>query len=264
LNSSLAEFLVAVLSYASVGLLVQALIGDGSLHWFEEMGPQGERLSTAGWWYAAVIPFVAFLFLRWAWRYLVWSWFLHRVAQLDLRIVTTHPDHVGGLGFVNIGHTAFAFIGLAASSMVAATVGNQILQEGVPLQHYQAALISFVLILVVVGLAPLALFSPRLVIAKRRKLIQYGHLATVYIRMFEDKWLGRKPSEDEELLGSGDIQSLADLGGGYERLDNMRVFPFDRRTALAFGLAAIGPMLPLLLTVMPLKEILRLLVKSLV
>ena len=263
LNSGLAEFAIAVLSYGFIGWLVMALTRDGERYWFEEMGPHGEQLSAAGWWYAAVIPLVAFLFLRWGWRYLVWSWFLHRIAGLDLRLATTHPDHVGGLGFVNIGHTAFSFITLAASCMVAGTAGNHILHAGVPLQQYQAALISFVVILVVIGLLPLALFSPRLVIAKRRGLLLYGHLATVYIRMFEDKWLGRQAPGDE-LLGSGDIQSLADLGGGFERLDNMRVTPFDRKTAMAFGVAAVGPMLPLLLTVMPLKDILSLLLKSLV
>jgi len=264
LNSGFAEFLIALLSYGFVGSLVMAMTRDGMLYWFEEMGPQGERLSAAGWWYAAVITLATFLFLRWTWRYIVWSWFLNRVARLDLRLATTHPDHVGGLGFVNIGHTSFTFITLAASCVVSATAANHILNEHIPLEHYQSPLIAFVVILVLLGLAPLALFAPRLVIAKRRGLIQYGHLATVYIRMFEDKWLGRTPPKEEPLLGSGDIQSLADLGGGFERLDNMRVFPFDRKTAIAFGMAAIGPMLPLLLTVMPLKEILRLLLKSLV
>jgi len=264
LNSGLAEFLIALLAYGCMSWLVLTLTRDGKVYWFEELGPHGEQLTKAGWWYAAVVPLVAFLFLRWVWRYMLWSWFLHRVARLDLRIATTHPDRVGGLGFVTIGHTAFAAIGLAASCVVAAAAANHILNEGIPLQHYQAMLITFVVLLVMLGLAPLALFAPRLVIAKRDGLMEYGHLATVYIREFEDKWLGRKAPKDEPLLGSADIQSLADLGGGFERLDDMRVMPFDKRTAIAFAASAVGPMLPLLLTVMPLKEIVKLLVKSLV
>jgi hypothetical protein len=242
---------------------VKAVTQNGALSWFEDMGPQGERLTTAGWWYAAVIPLVSFMFLRWGWRYLIWSWFLHRMARLDLRIATTHPDHVGGLGFVNIGHTAFAAIGFAASCVMAATVGARILNEGASLHEYQSALIVFVVILIIIGLAPLALFSPRLLLAKRRGLIQYGQLATVYIRMFEEKWIDQ-PAPNDELLGTGDIQSLADLGGGFERLDTMRVFPIDRKTLITFALSAVGPLLPLALTVMPLKDILKLILKSLV
>jgi len=263
LNSGLAEVLIAVFAYVTVGGLVKAVTQDGTLFWYEDMGPQGERLSTAGWWYAAVSPLVTFLFLRWGWRYLIWSWFLHKMARLDLRIATTHPDHVGGLGFVNIGHTAFSAIGFAASCQMAAAVGNRILNEGAALKEYQSALVVFVVILIIIGLAPLALFSPRLLLAKRRGLIQYGQLATVYIRMFEEKWIDQEAPKDE-LLGTGDIQTLADLGGGFERLDTMRVFPIDRKTMITFALSAVGPLLPLALTVMPLKDILKLILKSLV
>lgn len=264
LNSGLAELLIALLAYVFVGCLILGLTRDGTLSWFEEMGPDGEQLTAGGWWYAAVVPLVAFQFFRWGWRYLVWSWFLHRVAQLDLQIVTTHPDRVGGLSFVNAGHSAFSSVTLAASCIVAAAVGTRILNDGVHLQQYPSV---FDQLRGAPGgdrPGPLATFSPRLVRAKRRGLIQYGHLATVYIRMFEDKWLGRAAPKDESLLGSGDIQSLADLGGSFERLDDMRTTPFDKKTALTFAMAAIGPMLPLLLTVIPLSEILQLLLKTLV
>jgi len=71
-------------------------------------------------------------------------------------------------------------------------------------------------------------------------------------------------AESSELLGSGDFQSLADLGGAYERLDSMRSTPLDKRTAIAFAASAALPMLPLVLTVMPLKEIVKVLMKAVV
>ena len=66
----------------------------------------------------------------------------------------------------------------------------------------------------------------------------------------------------DEILGSGDIQSLADLGGGFERLISLKPTPLDRSTVIAFALSAALPLLPLILTVMPLKEIVKTLVRA--
>jgi hypothetical protein len=71
-----------------------------------------------------------------------------------------------------------------------------------------------------------------------------------------------RTTPDESMLGSGDIQSLAAIGGSFERVDGMRTVPFDRKTVVVFAAAAAAPMLPLLLTVMPFKEMVKLLVKA--
>jgi hypothetical protein len=65
------------------------------------------------------------------------------------------------------------------------------------------------------------------------------------------------------VLGAPDISSLADLGNAYEVLDRMRPIPFDPADALALGLAALIPLAPLLLTVMPLGQMLELVQKVL-
>ena len=57
-------------------------------------------------------------------------------------------------------------------------------------------------------------------------------------------------------MGTPDISSLADLGNAYEVLDRMRPMPFDPADALA--LAALIPLAPLLLTIMPVAEMLEL------
>jgi hypothetical protein len=51
---------------------------------------------------------------------------------------------------------------------------------------------------------------------------------------------------------------LADLGNAYEVLDRMRPVPFDPADALILVLAALIPLVPLLLTVMPLGQLLEL------
>jgi hypothetical protein len=55
------------------------------------------------------------------------------------------------------------------------------------------------------------MFTPRMAPAKRKGLADYGLLAQRYVEGFEQKWVLRDPTTSEELVGSGDIQSLADL-----------------------------------------------------
>ena len=262
-DSILAEAILLALACLTIWFAVRELANDNVVFWYEAVSSGGGRLTVAGWWYAFVAsPLVFFLFLRWAWRYLVWTLFLRRVSRLHLEIVGTHPDRAGGLGFVTLGHDAFAMCTFALSAVVAAAAANRILHQQVSLREYQSPLIAIVVLQVVIGLLPLFVFLPPLVMAKRRGLLQYGELGNHYVQLFHRKWVEKKNPSDEPLLGTSDIQSLADIGGSFERLDRMSVVPFDRRTVMAFAAAAAVPMLPLLLTVMPLRDMVRLLVKA--
>ncbi len=263
LDSTLVEVVILVLAVLSVIGMARHVGGDGVIFWFEQGTPGDEHLSLAGYWYFIMTPLLGFLFLRWVWRYLTWCWFLRKVSGLDLHLVATHADRAGGLGFVTLGQNSFAAIPLAASCVVAAAVGTEILQAGDSLANFKNALIAFVVASVVAGYAPFAIFLGPLARAKRAALVEYGKLSTRYSQSFETKWMSGAP-DDSELLGSGDFQSLADLGGAYERLHAMRTSPLDKRTAIAFAVAAALPMLPLVMTVMPLKEIVKTLMKAMV
>jgi hypothetical protein len=262
-DSAVVEILLLVAAVVSVSLMVKRLLNDGHVFWFEHVENGVEHLSPAGWWYVTMAPVVGFLFLRWLWRYATWCWFLKKVSKLDLHLVATHADRAGGLGFVNLGQNSFAMLPLAASCVVAAAIGTDILQAGASLMSFKNALVAFVVVSIVVGMIPFPIFFKTLARTKREALVEYGKLSTRYSQAFEGKWM-RDGDKSEELLGSGDFQSLADLGGAYERLDSMRSTPLDKRTAIAFALTAILPMLPLALTVMPLKEIVKALMKALV
>jgi hypothetical protein len=62
-------------------------------------------------------------------------------------------------------------------------------------------------------------------------------------------------ADSAQLLGNHDIQSLAAIGACYEHIDRMRLIPFDRKAFGVLILAAGLPMLPLVATAVPLKEI---------
>ena len=60
---------------------------------------------------------------------------------------------------------------------------------------------------------------------------------------------------DEPLLGSADIQSLANLGTGYEVVTEMKVAPVTLHTVLQLTVFTLVPVAPLLLTIMPMEQL---------
>ena len=96
-------------------------------------------------------------------------------------------------------------------------------------------LIGLVAVMVFAVLGPLLVFSPQLAAAKRAGLREYGTLAQRYVREFDRKWLRGGAPPDEPLVGSADIQSLADLGNSFEVVKEMRWVPFTMPTVLATG-----------------------------
>jgi hypothetical protein len=78
-----------------------------------------------------------------------------------------------------------------------------------------------------------------------------------------EKWIRGKAPEGEPLLGSSDIQSLADLGNSYQFARQMKLFPFSAQDIIKLSVVAAAPMLPLLPLVMPIEDILKVLAKAL-
>jgi hypothetical protein len=189
--------------------------------------PQGGHinLTLAGYWFVFVsVPVFQFIWLRWYIRILIWFWFLLRVSLLRLHLVAAHPDRAGGLGF--LGKSSYAFVPLlfAQGALLAGQIAGLIFYEGRSLLSFKMTIVGFVGFFVVAILAPLLLFTPKLARAKREGLAEYGALASSYVMDFEQKWLPAKVN-DEQLLGSGDIQSLADLGNSFAVVREMRVIP---------------------------------------
>lgn len=262
-NSAVGQAILAGIVALVIGISIRSQASHG-LRWFQEQGSGGPHLSVPGWWYVAASVMLAYLFARHLWRYALWCWLLFRTSRLDLCLVGTHPDRAGGLGFLNVGHAAFATVPLAASCVLASRVATDVLQLGLSLESFELPLLSFVALSLVVGLLPFPIFVRSLARTKRAGLVQYGKLATRYVQAFEHKWLLGGAPAGETLLGTGDIQSLADIGGSFERLATMKGTPIDRRTVVAFVLASVLPLLPLALTVMPLDQIVKVLLRAVV
>ena len=90
---------------------------------------------------------------------------------------------------------------------------------------------------------------------------EFGILASRYAREFRRKWIEGESPPDEPLLGSADIQSLADLGNSFEIVKSMRSVPFDRGTIFELAVVIAVPILPLALTMISVEDIIDRLLK---
>jgi hypothetical protein len=260
-NSVLAEVLLVAVVYG-IGVLVvwrQYLALDAAT-WYAIPSAGGARLSLAGTWYGYVsLPVFQFLLCRWYFRLFIWARFLWQISRLDLSLVPTHPDRVGGLGFLSNTAYAFAVLAVAHGAMVAGQVANRIFFLGAELTQFKAEIAVMVLFLMCLVLGPLLAFAPQLAQAKRQGLREYGTLAERYVRGFDAKWLRGGAPAGEPFVGSGDIQSLADLGNSYEVVRTMRIAPITKDAVFLLAAATLAPIAPLALTMMPLEELVKLL-----
>jgi hypothetical protein len=179
-----------------------------------------------------------------------------------MQLYPTHPDEAAGLGFVGEAQRFFGMILFAFSLGSTGVLAREIVYDHVPLVSYAPSIATYVVCALLIVVGPLIVFTGVLLKTKRVGLHQYGTLATNYTGSFHQKWIEHKTPEQEPLLGSADIQSLADLGNSYGYVEKMKSLPVDPRTLLHLVLASLLPLTPLLLTVMPLKDILKLLLKA--
>jgi len=110
-------------------------------------------------------------------------------------------------------------------------------------------------------LTPLSFFVVQLEHAHRVASREYGTLASNYVNDFRRKWVQHGSGEAESLLGTPDIQSLADLGNAFKSISDIRVLPFGKDAVLRLAAVLIVPLLPLALTIVPLKQIVDWLIK---
>ena len=225
--------------------------------WYAAKSDAVVRLSPAGYWYGFVSrPLAQFIFIRWYFRLFIWARFLWQVSRLDLHLIPTHPDRAAGLGFVSASIFATSLLSLAHGVLVSGLIANRIFYAGAQLMDFKLEVIAVVVIVMLVMLGPLLVFSPHLMRAKREGQREYGKLASRYVAEFDQKWVRGGAPVDEQLIGSGDIQSLADLGNSFEIIRGIRPVPFTRETIVELIIIILLPILPLTLTMMPLEELL--------
>jgi hypothetical protein len=240
-----------------------AKTGTGTGTWYATVTDGRTQLSPAGYWYIFLSrPLFQFILIRWYFRVFIWARFLWQSSRLELNLIPTHPDRAAGLGFLGGSTAVFMPLLMAHGALLAGLMANPIFFAGAKLTAFKMEIIGAVMLLLLMVLGPLLVFSPRLMRAKRTGLREYGILASRYVREFDRKWVRGGATADEQLMGSGDIQSLADLGNSFQVIRDIRPFPFGRDTVIQLVVFTVIPVLPLVLTMMPLEELIRRLLEA--
>jgi hypothetical protein len=254
-DSLLAEAII--IGVVVVSVIFVRLEYSGSESTWQVLVSEGRGTRTlAGWWYLLVgIPFFQFLLARWLWRFFIWSELLWRFSKMDLQLIPTHPDLAAGLGFLSAAQAKYGIVVFAVSAVMASKIGEDIVYGGAALIDFKFIIGGYVVLMLILLLSPLLVFTPKLINVKRIGLLEYSALANEYTEAFDRKWVRKEAAEGEQLLGSGDIQSLADLGNSFGFVRNMRTFPVDLNGVIPVVIATALPMLPLMLTVYPFDDL---------
>lgn len=265
-DSVAAEICLLGLVYiVGAGLYWQRHVAIETDGWYGVVRNGVWRPSGAGWWLICVsMPLFQFLLLRWYYRLLIWARFLWQVSRIELHLIPTHPDRFAGLGFLAAVGYAFSLLLVAQGTVVAGIIANRIFFAGAKLTDFKTDLAALVAIFVAAILGPLLVFSPQLVATRGRGLREYGIQAQQYVHDYDQKWLRGGAPAGETLLGNPDVQSLADLGGSFEVITHMRWAPFTLNTVVQLAVTTLAPSLPLVLTMVSVRELLDRLVKIII
>ena len=258
-NSVLAEVLLISIVYG-VGVLFiwRHYVALDTATWYATGSAGGSQLSLAGMWFGYIsLPIFQFLLCRWYFRLFIWARFLWQVSRIELSLLPTHPDRLGGLSFISGQIYAFTVLAVAHGALLAGNLANRIFFLGAELLQFKVEIAVLVVFMMCVVLGPLLFFTPQLAQAKRKGSRDYGVLAERYAREFDAKWLRGGAPANEPLLGSSDIQSLADLGNSFQVVREMRIVPIKRDDLLRLVGATLAPIVPLALTMMSLEELLK-------
>jgi hypothetical protein len=256
------ELVLLVLAYLPSFLVHESEILLDGANWHFLNGTA--TLSLAGWWFKIIsMPLFRFLLLRWFWRLILWTTFLWRVSRTNLHLVATHADRSAGLGFLSEGQVAFSPIVFAGSSVIASQVGNAVAYEGATLASLKFVMIGYGVLALVILVLPLLVVVPTLIKVKKRALFEYGGLVTRHNQLFDAKWIEGRHSPSDEILGSSDASSLANLGTSFGVIRDMSFIPLDKPTLIGLTVAALLPMIPVIVFTTPLNDLIKIVTKAL-
>jgi len=255
--------LVLALGYwlwkANLSLTVSSLKASS---WYSIYENGGMHLTAAGTYYALVsLTIFRFILLRWYFRLFVWYRFLWQVRGMPLHLNFYHPDRAGGLGFLSASLIAFTPVFVSQTMVLSAAIFTRILYQGEKLPAFTMEIAAALVFFALVAVLPLGFFAVQLDRMGRTAKIEFGALASHYVNDFRHKWVQGDIHTQERLLGSADVQSLADMADSYQVVSGIGLLPITKPTFIRMMVVIALPLLPLALTVIPLHEIVHRLFK---
>ncbi|TVQ34310.1 MAG: hypothetical protein EA356_10735 [Geminicoccaceae bacterium] len=212
-------------------------------------------LSIAGWWCILISgPIFWFLLLRWLWRHAAWALLLHDLARLELRLVVSHPDGVGGVGFVGQYPNAFATLVFAMTALLAAVIARGFQADVLTLAVYGQIMAGWLTLMISLFALPLAAFAWPLRRLKQETLLAASARATRHFRAAERATLGGNVVAAAD-ASETTIAEVANPQAHYTAALKLGMLPFDRTAIVPLGAAALLPLVAAGATRLPFQEL---------
>lgn len=225
----------------------------------------GSGLGFGAWWYLYVGRSIFLtLLLAWLWRLALLFVLFKRISGLELSLVPTHPDRCAGLGFMARIPIMFAPVVLAISSVFAAGWGHQLRYHEVAIAALRIEIIAFVVIVPLLFLSPFISFLGLMLRTKKQGLLDYGDLISHHGRLVRERWIDGKAVADDPILEAPELGPIADTAVPYQLIAKIRPLPLNMGSLIPLVGAAVLPMLVLAALGLPLKTVLKAVLKILV
>jgi hypothetical protein len=224
----------------------------------------GFHLTLSGW-YAVLISATIFQFLFWlyVWKWLLWTYFAFKLSKLNLRLIPTHPDENGGLGFLGMTPMAFAPAAFAVTAVVGSVWRHEILHQGAHLMDFRGVGIALAVVILLIALVPLAFFVPRLAAVRRKGILDYAIIGQMHSVEFHQRWILNRVGHEADLISAPEISTLCDYGQAYDRIEKLNPFPTDKGALIALAISMVVPALPVILAEVPITVLLKSLLSAL-
>jgi len=250
--------LVVLMVYFAFALMDRHRFASPGL-WAIQTATGPSLFSTKAGWYFLLVsePIYLMMVTVIIWKWMVWVSLLWRVSQLDLQLAFAHPDRCGGLGFLEYvpeGYTGPVF---GVCALIGAGWQFNVANHYATLASYSIPVSVLLVGILLLMFGPLAFFSSRLVQLRRTGLFQYGMLAHLQAAHFNQKWITDLESNEPQLPSVPEVSALHDLGEEFQQMMSTRSVPLHRSSVVEMTVVVLIPMLPMLITVIPLMTLLK-------
>lgn len=260
-NSMLIELFLLVFVLTVGQLVWRNFLSLDVATWYAVPVEGKMHFTLPGYWYTFIsLPIFQFVMLRWYFRLFIWYRFNWQVSRLPLNLNSLHPDKVGGLGFISNSVYALMPLIIAHTSLVSGMIANRIFHAGATLPEFKLEIAGIIAYLMLLTLMPTIFYIVKIADAKRIGTLRYGTVASEYVNSFRQKWLNQK-NDNDQILGTSDIQSLADLTNSFQVTQEMRLLPFNLRSFLQLIVLSAVPFFPLTLTMFKIEDLIGFVIK---
>ena len=218
----------------------------------------------AWWFYYVVNPIYLAFLLGWIWRLALAGWLFARLRRIPMRFTPTHPDRVGGLGFLERVPAIFSPVILGVSIVVAARLVHDVLYHDVSATSLRYQMIFLVVLLSLIFLAPLLVWNRPLRAAKALALREYGELVAAHRRIARRRWGAADGLPDDPEFDPSGLGSMGDTVALHTAAQKMRGTLLSPTSVATVLLPAALPMLAVLSLEIPVKDTVVKLLKLLV